>query len=356
MSKFTDTSTHSMMSGSPGVNFNTKSDLVANNTEVVAREAGCVPNKDVVACLREAPADLLTNISVSMSRAARPPLGEGFFYPTYDGDYVPDRPSLLVRAGKLGAKNMPLVAAWVANDGAWYAPPTTANDADVLASFGLWLYGLSKATKSKLLELYPLADFEHMASTDDAVSPQYFRAAQMNRDLWFTCPLLDFTWQYARHSGQKGRGAVRLYEHNATRHGPPFDTMGVPFWRVAHLSDIPYVLNVQKMGGGADNSPGQLMLAKEMSRSIARFVSSGLSDEVEWPAAFVGASEEEWAGEFPKRLSLQIFGGPHGGERVTVRKEDETATTVVEEAVRWEKLFKRCEFINSAKVREETGV
>lgn len=354
-----------MMSGGPGLNFNTKSDLVANNTAAVAHAVGCTGNsqspQDTIACLRRAPVELLTNLSVTAARAARPPFGEGFFFPTYDGDFLPDRPSQLVRAGKVGAKDLPVIAAWVTNDGAWYAPPTTASDEDVLASFGLWLHGLSAATKSRLLELYPVADFAHMAAAPlgapSGIPPQYYRAAQMNRDLWFTCPVLDFAWQYARQGGvpREAGGTVRLYEHNATRYGPAFDMMGVPFWRVAHLSDIPYVLNTQRLGGGADNSAPQLALAREMSRGIARFVTLGVPDET-WPLAFAGVEEGEWALEFPSRVSLNVFGGPHaGGERVTARK-GEAGTSEAEEAVEWEKLFDRCEFINSAKVREETGV
>ena len=36
-----------MMSGSPGLKFNTMSDMVANNTATVAREAGCLENRDL---------------------------------------------------------------------------------------------------------------------------------------------------------------------------------------------------------------------------------------------------------------------------------------------------------------------
>lgn len=352
------------MSGGPGLNFNTKSDLVANNTAAVARGAGCAGNgqspQETITCLRQAPVEVLTDLSVTAARAARPPFGEGFFFPTYDGDFLPDRPSQLVRAGKVGAKDLPIIAAWVTNDGAWYASPTTASDEDVLASFGLWLHGLSPATQSGLLALYPVADFEHMAAEVGAgVSPQYYRAAQMNRDLWFTCPVLDFAWQYARLGGgvprgEGGGGTVRLYELNATRYGPSFEMMGVPFWRVAHLSDIPYVLNTQRLGGGADNSAPQLALAREVTRSIARFVASGVPEEA-WPTAFAGVQEGEWASEFPRKLSLHLFGGPYGGEQVTAQK-GEIAAREAEEAVGWEKLFERCEFINSAKVRDETGV
>ncbi|OTA63162.1 alpha/beta-hydrolase [Hypoxylon sp. EC38] len=355
-----------MMSGAPGLNFNTKSDLVANNTATVALGAGCIRNDDsqsgeTLQCLREAPVELLTNLSVTASRAARPPFGEAFFYPTYDGDFLPGRPSELLRAGKF-AKDVPVIASWVSNEGAWYAPPTTSTDKEVLGTFGLWLTGHSESTKAKLLELYPLEDFEGMVRPDydGPISAQYYRAAQMNKDIWFTCPVLDFAWQYVRNGGAKP-SQVRLYEHNATRFTPVFEVMGVPMWRVAHLSDIPYVLNIQRLGGGADNSAAQLDLAKTMSRSIVKFVTSGTPEgghgnTDEWPAAFTGVTEEELKCEFPSKVSLKLWGGPYGNLPVSVGKENPAVMTEAEKAVAWEKVFERCEFINSEKVRQESGV
>lgn len=346
-----------MMSGAPGLNFNTMSNLVADNTAMIARQVGCVKDGDgahtegVLACLRGAPFDVLTNLSVAAMRAARPPFGEGFFFPTYDGDFIPDRPSKLIREGKV-VKDIPIIAAWVTNDGAWYAPPTTATDDDVLNSFGLWLT-LSSSTKKKLLELYLVSDFEQIAE-EQGVSPQYYRAAQMNRDLWFACPVLDFAWQYGRHNAHN----IRLYEHNATRFAPPYAMMGVPMWKVAHLSDIPYVLNSQNLGGGADNSADQLALSAAVSRRIVRFVTSAAPDE-DWSPAFAGVAEDGPQDDLPGKISLQLFGGPHGNRQVTVREhigDEDGPTTEAEKAIAWGKLFPRCNFINSAQVREETSV
>jgi hypothetical protein len=138
--------------------------------------------------------------------------------------------------------------------------------------------------------------------------------------------------------------------------------MGVPMWRVAHLSDIPYVLNLQQLGGGADNSDTQLEQAKFVSRAFAAFVTKGIpggktriGGEV-WPAAFEKTTKADLDKEFPSELSLQLFGGPYGNRPVTVGKasQEEGAETV--QAVRQEKLFERCEFINGAKMRQEAGV
>lgn len=67
------------------------------------------------------------------------------------------------------------------------------------------------------------------------------------------------------------------------------------------------MLNVQQLGGGADNSASQLALDKTVSRSIAGFVTSNASNK-EWPEAFTIATKEEFEGEYPSRLSLQARG------------------------------------------------
>ena len=90
------------MSGASGTNFNIMSDLVASNTATVARSVGCTDDPDSQAalnCLRNTPLKTLMDVSVSLSRQLRPPFGELSFYPSYDGDYIPDRPSVLLRKG-----------------------------------------------------------------------------------------------------------------------------------------------------------------------------------------------------------------------------------------------------------------
>ncbi|OJJ42290.1 hypothetical protein ASPZODRAFT_155393 [Penicilliopsis zonata CBS 506.65] len=305
--------------------------LVAKNTEVIAQKVNCIlPGEDAqslatLKCLQETSSDILTNLSVTASRSARPPFSEGFFYPTIDG-----RPSELVRAGKF-VHNMPIIASWVTNDGAWYASPSTATDADVLASLELWVPHLSGATRKALLDLYPIMDFVHMvdhSGEGGLISPQYYRAAQMSRDIWFTCPVLDFTWQYSHNNNNNRRAKVWLYEHNATRYSPVFQAMGVSMWRVSHLSDIPYILNNQNLGAGADNSLGHLELSETMSR------------------------------QSPEEISIQVFNGlKRSNEVVTATKGKQVRErSDIEQAVAWEKLFERCEFINSPQMRQEAGV
>ena len=90
------------MSGATGLNFNIKSTVVSDNTATVSRSLGCNDDLDsaaILACLRSAPLENLMDISVSLARKLRPPFGELSFYPSFDGDYILDRPSVLLRKG-----------------------------------------------------------------------------------------------------------------------------------------------------------------------------------------------------------------------------------------------------------------
>lgn len=355
-----------MMSGGPNLNFNSQPDLVASNTAAISQQVGCGDGKDLqtLECLRGVPFEQLTNLSVTASRAARPPFGEAYFYPTIDNDFIQDRPSQLTRAGKF-TKGIPIIASWVTNDGAWYALPTTATDHEVLGSFGLWLHKLSGSTKEKLLHLYPLDDFEHMIKSEHEgqISPQYYRAAQINRDIWFTCPVLDFTWQYVKNGGV-GASQVRLYEFNETRYMPIFESMGVSMWGVAHLSDIPYLFYNDHLRAGADNSDSQLALARDFSRKIIQFVHGapkGADDRLQsWPPAFSNDLSKSSIGDVPSHISVRLFGGPYGSESATcsdsTNEADMEVMTYAEKALHWEKLFSRCAFLNGQQFREEAGV
>ena len=78
------------------------SNLVTKNTAAVARSVGCTGDPDsqrTVQCLRNVPVGRLMDVSVAFARQRTPPFGELSFYPSYDGDYIPDRPSVLLRKG-----------------------------------------------------------------------------------------------------------------------------------------------------------------------------------------------------------------------------------------------------------------
>ena len=128
--------------------------------------------------------------------------------------------------------------------------------------------------------------------------------------------------------------------------------MGIPWWRVSHLSDIPYLLNNDVQAGG-DNSPAQRRLSALLSGSAAAFAHTANPTESEgevlkeWPEAYEGQSKEAMKKEFPEDANVYVVGGTFGSGSAAVSKEVKEGSSPREKAVEWEKVLQRCEFINS---------
>ena len=136
--------------------------------------------------------------------------------------------------------------------------------------------------------------------------------------------------------------------------------MGVPQWRVSHLSDIPYIFN-EDVAAGGDNSAAQQELSVLLSGSAAAFahtgdptVSPGRSLK-DWPTAYQDQSSTALKKEYPEELNLYVIGGPEGSGTATITSERGSGTVPErEKALAWEKVIERCGFINS--IQEEIGV
>ena len=144
---------------------------------------------------------------------------------------------------------------------------------------------------------------------------------------------------------------------NQTKFGPIFAYMGVPEWRVAHLSDIPYVMN-ENVAAGGDNSPAQQDLSAQLSGSIAAFAWTGdptaatavkgAKSLKDWPVAFDKAKQG------PVELEVFVVGGEEGSGAATATIGGGSDRSQRDKAVAWEKVIDRCAFINS--ITEEIGV
>ena len=147
---------------------------------------------------------------------------------------------------------------------------------------------------------------------------------------------------------------------NQTKFGPIFQYIGVPQWRVSHLSDIPYMLN-EDVAAGGDNSPAQQELSSLLSGSAAAFaytgdptISRGRNFK-DWPLAYQDRSRQALSKEHPEELSIIVAGGPQGSGPATVTTSQVAGTASDrEKALAWEKVMERCGFINS--IQEGIGV
>ena len=91
------------MSGPPGTSLNMASNATVSHTLAVARRLGCEDlesHKKVLSCLRKAPMEKLLAVATEHAISNHPPLGLFTFLPSIDGDFLPERPSILLRQGR----------------------------------------------------------------------------------------------------------------------------------------------------------------------------------------------------------------------------------------------------------------
>lgn len=93
-----------MMSGPPGTALNMTSEETERHTREVAERVGCDSTKkndeEVLECLRKVPMEELTEKAMGYSVENHPPAGLFTFIPSVDGDFIPDRQSVLYQSGK----------------------------------------------------------------------------------------------------------------------------------------------------------------------------------------------------------------------------------------------------------------
>lgn len=177
-------------------------------------------------------------------------------------------------------------------------------DQDVINSFAGSFPYFNDDIAAKMLELYPLSDFEDQAaSTKPKASAQYYRASRINRDIDPTCPMLIIS----RALYEEGQKDIWIAELNETRLTPYWDGYGVP-WGVSHLSDVPYFFN-EPLPAPADNGPEAMALSANYSGSFSSFastgnpVSKGKTTFQDWPRAFSPGTDQ---------FKALVIGGPFG--------------------------------------------
>jgi carboxylesterase type B len=89
------------MSGPPGTALNMSSGATALHTLAVAEKTGCSQSgEEQLRCLRAVPIEDLLDAALAYSIANHPPAGLFTFVPSVDGDFFPDRQSVLYKSGR----------------------------------------------------------------------------------------------------------------------------------------------------------------------------------------------------------------------------------------------------------------
>ncbi|KAI1394302.1 alpha/beta-hydrolase [Hypoxylon trugodes] len=311
------------MSGPPGTALNITSDATEIHTHAVAEQLGCEHDGDeekILECLREVPVDKLTETATAYSVNNHPPGGLFTFIPSIDGDFLPDRQSVLYKAGKF-VKGIPMVFGWTQDDGSTNAgpAPTFQTEEDMKTPIKNFAHALTDDDYEKLFALYPASDFKEefqnyqarKKDSDPEAPVHFFRVARIMRDILFTCSSIDFGYEMWRQSKALNPDfpGVRHYDFNQSMATPLFHAAGMPYVGAVHGSDLDYIYNNIFP---RDKMPDQdKELSDAMITSFLNFVytgdASGGNSEL-WPESFTGQTEPT----SPSGINLHLIGGPLG--------------------------------------------
>lgn len=335
----------------------------------------------------------LLGVAVEYSVKNHPPMGLFTFIPSVDSDFLPERQSVLYKAGKF-VKGIPFVFGWAQDDGATNAGPAPSfqTEEDMKTPIKNFAHALTDEDYDELFSLYPVSDFQQdvrnyearKAETDPIAPVHYFRISRIMRDLLFTCSSIDFGFEVSRQSKQQDSSfaGVRLYTLNQSMLTPVFRGAGMPWLGTVHGSDLDYLYNnlfPKHTISGNDQGLSDHLLA-----SFINFAHTGNpNDDIVvdgaslWPESFPDAVTDlegnaETTG--PSHFNLQVIGGPLGTGSCHLNADyDSTISLDGEEAslqqplsgglqygemksetsekrqklLDHEKLIKRCAFVNS---------
>ena len=94
------------MSGSSGLIFNIMNSSSILSTAEVAKSVNCTSppahdpdSQETLTCLKNTPIETLNRFAISYPEDGKPRIGGPFFYPSYDGDLIPERSSVSLQKG-----------------------------------------------------------------------------------------------------------------------------------------------------------------------------------------------------------------------------------------------------------------
>jgi carboxylesterase type B len=151
----------------------------------------------------------------------------------------------------------------------------------------------------------------------------------MWRDITFTCPAIDFSYNVMKRSNAD----AWLYELNQTSLGSLLPAhFGVP-----HISDVPYVFNEVS---GSNASASDILLGAQMSGNWSAFSAIGKPTEASvWPVGYPRANFATKSAVSPTEAVINVIGGPYTGPTTIFTQSSEGS-------VGQQKLLQRCTFLN----------
>ncbi|KAG7226087.1 hypothetical protein INR49_018698 [Caranx melampygus] len=233
------------------------------------------PPAKLEACLQEAHPEEATNQQYSVltkrSLLALP------FVPVVDGDFLPDKPEMLLNMGKLPKKE--LLLGLNKDEGTYfllYGAPGFSLSGDSLISRKEYLEGVDLTLAEASNVTREVAIFQYSPWTDE-------ENGMKNRDLLgslvgdqnFVCPVIEFAKRYSQHGG---RTFMYLFDHRSSVN--PW-----PVWMgVMHGYEIEFVFGMP-LNANLGYTKNEVNMTKNIMKHWANFARTGnpSTDGFQWP-------------------------------------------------------------------------
>ena len=338
-----------------------------NATAAIAVMAGCLngsasnfapgsPSQSpaVINCLRALPMETLLNCSSEFITETSAFNDGDIFLPTVDQDFLPSLASELLSSGKF--PKMPLIIGWEDNDATLYTHTDITTSDDTKAFIELYYPYLNSSSLSSLMGLYPSTDFQ--ADTAASLSSEFYRSAEMFRDIMFVCP----SFLFGRAMAEKYEATVQCtpqpppvyyFDGNQSLIEDVFNAVGMPGLGVTHTSELTYVFgnisltnytNIGLPASAFAPTPEDYTLEKQVPRSWTSFAWTD-SPSLEGKDTLPG-----WTSAYPdfennRNGDVYVLGG---GKEGMAGSNGENNPQIYHE-----KLVERCAFLNDPAVIEQ---
>jgi len=197
----------------PGITGNFTRDAMQAVAGFVGCNATDLQAAAAVRCLRGLPMQTLVDaVAATIHGDVAHNIGD-VWLPSVDGDFLPDKPSALLRGGRFH-RGITALAGWTEDDLTFFVDQKIATAADTRAFYAAYLPGVGEASLDALLALYPVGEFRAQGS----LSAEFYRAARIIRDILMVCEPI---W-LGEQTAEKG-AEMFLYHWNQTMLTAPLE-------------------------------------------------------------------------------------------------------------------------------------
>ncbi|KAF2136558.1 uncharacterized protein K452DRAFT_279764 [Aplosporella prunicola CBS 121167] len=239
----------------------------------IVDQVNCSSAVDTLSCLRTVPYEILYPFMNSSI------VGGPRFYPTVDGDIIPNYPTELLHSGRFA--HIPHLYGTVSDEGTDNAPVGIINTDEDLKAFlihGIG-FGYPASTVDRIMELYPDDPFQGIPLNTGIErfadkGQQYKRIAAILGDIFYHAPRLDDARHYFKYSPTYTyRFNTRPFVNstNAT-HTDLVGALAPAYKGVEHFSEVPFVFANPAFVGPW---PEYRALSTQMSTQWIRFAHTG---------------------------------------------------------------------------------